>query len=218
MSFTIVSNNCWGAHVYRQLGLQYSTPFIGTFLHPACYLDLVGDFRQWIIKPIRFVSESKHGTVNSFRVASNWFYPIGVLGDQIEIQFLHYRSASEAMATWNRRCERISSVDQQLFFKFCDRDACSFSQMATFDQTHWQNKVLFTSRPDTSLACAVYIPNCVDQHVPDGLRLSEISSNYFNEISWVTGRIDSDAGLKYKTSVCDGHPLRRRKDTDTSLS
>ena len=38
--FTVVSNNCWGAHIYQALGVPYATPFVGLFIPPADYLEL----------------------------------------------------------------------------------------------------------------------------------------------------------------------------------
>jgi uncharacterized protein (DUF1919 family) len=43
--FTIVSNNCWGAHIYQNLGEPYRTPFVGLFLAPECYLRLLKRLR-----------------------------------------------------------------------------------------------------------------------------------------------------------------------------
>ncbi len=38
---TIVSNNCWGAHVCQRLGIPYRTSFVGLFLTPDDYLRLL---------------------------------------------------------------------------------------------------------------------------------------------------------------------------------
>ena len=39
--FTLISNNCWGAHIYQDLGIAYETPFVGPFLDPDSYLNLL---------------------------------------------------------------------------------------------------------------------------------------------------------------------------------
>ncbi|GAC1614705.1 MAG: hypothetical protein NVS4B5_03630 [Vulcanimicrobiaceae bacterium] len=41
--FTVVSNDCWGAEVYKDLNLPFQTPLIGTFLAGPCYMRLVSD-------------------------------------------------------------------------------------------------------------------------------------------------------------------------------
>ena len=197
--FTIVSNNCWGAHIYQQLGRSYQTPFIGVFLAPACYVNLVSQFRWHLSRPIRFVSQSRHANINGYRKAQGLRYPIGCLGDDVEIQFLHYESESEAAEKWNRRLSRVSQNDAQLFFKFCDRDGCTPEQLAAFDAAPVVHKVCFVSRPAPHLKSAVWIPNC-DEQVPDGLQLSRISPKYFDAADWING---SDGRSRW------WHPLRR---------
>ena len=52
--FSIISNNCWGGHVYQILGRQFSTPFIGLFISPRSYLRLLGKFPQCLSFPHKF--------------------------------------------------------------------------------------------------------------------------------------------------------------------
>lgn len=40
-SFTILSNNCWGGHVYRYFSLPYLTPTIGLYFYPDDYLKFI---------------------------------------------------------------------------------------------------------------------------------------------------------------------------------
>lgn len=184
--FTIVSNNCWGAHIYQQLGKPYQTPFIGLFLAPSCYLSLVNKFRWYMQQPLRFKAKSRHDYINEYREAEGLEYPIGALGN-IEIQFLHYGSEREASQKWLRRAERVCDKDSNLFFKFCDRDGCTEEQLAAFEQAPPKNKVCFVSKPMPSLGSAVWIPSGESDQVADGLRLSQISPAYFDAAAWIRG-------------------------------
>lgn len=185
--FTIVSNNCWGAHVYQQLGRPYQTPFVGLFLAPACYLALVPRLRWYLARPLRFVPRSRHECVNAFRDGRPHRYPIGLLGDDVELQFLHYGTEAEAAATWVRRAARVTPDDARLFFKFCDRDGCTPEQLAAFDAAPVAHKVCFVSRPAPGLGCAVHVPGAAGGQVPDGLQLSRVSPAYFDAAGWVAG-------------------------------
>ena len=40
-SFTIISNDCWGAEVYIDTNTQYLTPFVGLMLMAPCYIKLL---------------------------------------------------------------------------------------------------------------------------------------------------------------------------------
>lgn len=185
--FTIVSNNCWGAHIYQQLGHPYQTPFVGLFVVPADYLMLLSNFRMFLSEPLTFVPLSRHAQINASRQKRQLSYPIGRLGDEVEIQFLHYRTEHEAANAWSRRLQRICQDDDQLYFKFCDRDGCTSEQLAQFDSLPFAHKVCFVSSPSPSLNSTVWIPNCTERQVPDGLQLSRISPRFFDAAGWVNG-------------------------------
>jgi uncharacterized protein (DUF1919 family) len=185
--FTIVSNNCWGAHVYQICGEPYRTPFVGLFFAPACFVSLVQRFRWYMGRPLQFIGRSRHESINRFREEGKLTYPIGLLGDDVEIQFLHYKSPAEATEKWNRRVERIIGDDSRLYFKFCDRDGCSPEQLAAFDAAPLAHKVCFVSRPMPELKSAVWIPESTGGQVPDGLQLSYLSPKYFDAASWLNG-------------------------------
>src|SRR5678810_1052541 len=99
--FTVVSNNCWGAHIYQRLGQPYQTPFIGVFFAPECYLILVSRFRWFLSQPVRFLDRSRHEYINALREERKLRYPIGCLGGDVEVQFLHYAAENEAAEKWN---------------------------------------------------------------------------------------------------------------------
>ena len=194
--FTIVSNNCWGAHVYLSAGLPFLTPFIGLFIAPQDYVDLVGDFRAQIRKPIRFKSISRHGYINEMRALQSKPHPIGVLGDGIEIQFLHYETPEEASEKWRRRLSRVADDDSTLFFKFCDRDGCTREQLMAFHQIPHSSKVAFVSRKHVGIESQVVIPGNAGQ-VPDGLSLSRISGEYFDAAQWISSASGFTSRIKW---------------------
>jgi uncharacterized protein (DUF1919 family) len=186
-NFTIVSNNCWGGHIYQLLGKPYQTPFIGLFFAPNCYLTLISRLRWYLSQPVRFTRRSRHDNINELREQQGSLYPIGYLGDDIEVQFMHYKSEAEAAEKWARRVERVCRDDDRLFFKFCDRDGCTQDQLAAFDSAPIAHKVCFVSRPSPQLRHAVLIPSEHDSQVPDGLSLSCISPRYFDTAGWIMG-------------------------------
>ena len=194
--FGIVSNNCWGAHIYQSAGLPFQSPFIGLFIAPQDYLELIYDFRSRIASPLRFADESKHDYVNEMRSRQVRPHPIGILGDGLEIQFLHYRSAQDALDKWSRRVSRLPAEDDQLFFKFCDRDGCTVDQLRSFDQSAHVNKVTFVARHQEAIRTGVHIPGGGD-FVPDGLSLSRISGKYFDAAQWIATTRGRHSTLKW---------------------
>ena len=186
VDFSIISNNCWGAHVYQTTGRAYATPFVGLFISPASYLRLLAGFPQCLSQPLKFKTASDEAYVNRARAAHSVQWPIGSLGDGVEIQFVHYKSEAEASDKWKRRVARISPHPGRWFFKFCDRDDCTAGQMAAFDRLPFPNKVFFTTRQDCPSRCAVKIPSN-EACVPDGLSLSRLSPAYFDTADWLGG-------------------------------
>lgn len=57
LDFTIVSNNCVGGLIYKQLGFQYRTPFVGLFILPDDYYKLTKDFRYYMEQELVFEEE-----------------------------------------------------------------------------------------------------------------------------------------------------------------
>lgn len=178
-AFTIISNNCWGAHVYQRLGIPYQTPFVGLFVPPDDYLRMLGDLRSYLAQPLGFIPTSHHAYTAAFRV--DHAYPIGVLGD-VEIHFLHYADEAEARATWERRVQRVTPDDRRIFVKFCERDATA-DHLRAFDSLPLPHRVCFVSETAPPLRSAVVIPG----GVPDGYQLSKVSPRVFDAASWLRG-------------------------------
>ncbi len=194
--FTIVSNNCWGAHVYQDLGIPYETPFVGLFLDPDCYLNLLSRFRDVINRPLTFAGESRRPAINAYRRDHAGEYPIGKLDDDIEIQFLHSKTEAEARDKWERRVARIPAADDTLFVKFCDHDnhyrldgadRVTQAHLEAFDRLPFAHKVCFVGTPQPALRSAVWIPGQAEGHVPHGAALQRAAMPYFDAGDWLSG-------------------------------
>lgn len=186
-NFTIVSNNCWGAHIYHALGMEYQTPFVGLFIPPKSYLDLLRRFDYLIRSELSFTHECREAAVNIWREREGLNYPIGLLGGQVEIHFLHYASEKEARSKWQRRCQRISPDPARWFFKFDDREGATADDIREFCGLPLANKVCFTHRA-LSLPTIVIPGEPEDTQVRDGVALARISRYHFNTLRWVSTR------------------------------
>ena len=183
--FTVVSNNCWGAHIYQALGIAYATPFVGLFIPPADYLELVQNLDALVGAELSFVRESRSASVNEWRAREQLAYPIGLLGGRVEIDFQHYGSEDEARAAWRRRCARINPDPARRFFKFDDREGATAAQIAAFAALPLANKVCFTARRHaTPTVLAPAAP--AEDHVLDGVSLAGVSRRAFNTLRWIS--------------------------------
>ena len=183
--FTIVSNNCWGAHVYQALGIPYATSFVGLFIPPESYLTLLGDFSRLMPAPLDFRPTSRSPSVNAWREAEGLRYPIGLLGGVVEIDFQHYPDEAAAREAWRRRSARIVSDPGRLFFKFDDREGATAAHIDAFRALDLPNKVCFTAK--AGAAPTVVVPPAPgEDHAPDGVSLAAISRRYFNTLRWIS--------------------------------
>jgi uncharacterized protein (DUF1919 family) len=69
-------------------------------------------------------------------------YPVGVLGDGIELHFLHYQSAADALQRWRERKARMNPGNT--LFKFCDRLVDDPALIERFCALPFKHKVCFT--------------------------------------------------------------------------
>ena len=53
---TIISNNCWGGHVYRYLGIKYLSPTVGLYFFANDYVKFCEDLKYYISQELKFIS------------------------------------------------------------------------------------------------------------------------------------------------------------------
>ena len=191
--FTIVANNCWGAEVYKTFDLPFNTPIIGLYFYPDCFIKLLSDFQENIHSELKFTPQSKYHKEKRD-------YPVGLLRNDIEIHFLHYKNEEEAFQKWTKRAKRISTEDSKLFFKFDDRDGCKPSHIRQFHDFPFRNKISFSVQKHPEIPENINIPmKKEEQAVMDGLLLYYESVKYFDIIKWLNGEgVQQNFGNKFK--------------------
>lgn len=131
--FTVISNNCWGGILYKDLNLPYGTPFVNMFMFADCYLKLVKNLDRYLASELTLSNVSRYFTDPSP-------YPIGFL-DDIEIHFIHYTFKDPIIELWNRRKKRINR--ERIFFVLSERDGCKPHHVQEFQSLKY-NKFAIT--------------------------------------------------------------------------
>ena len=182
-NFIIISNNCWGAEIYRRLDLSYNTPFVGLFIYIPDYLKLLQDFDTYMIEQLSFSDTSKW-------IDKNPGYPIGVLKD-IEIHFMHYDSEQDALNKWNRRTSRLLQAKDNLpiFYKICDRDNGKIEEIEAFHNLPLENKISFGVKPLSNDSHFVVAPMKNESVVPDGVTLYKKSFSQVDLLNWINSGV-----------------------------
>ena len=148
--FSIISNNCWsGTAVYIPFGLKYTTPTVGLFFMDEDYMRFISRLRWYLAQDLRFIParQSRYYDHLSHHGERPLTYPVAVLGGDVEIHFLHYKTEQEAAEKWHRRLARINF--DKLFVKMSIRDSgYDISQMLQkFKSLPYKNKLCFSPMP-----------------------------------------------------------------------
>ncbi len=181
--FVIISNNCWGAEIYKYYNKPYNSPFVGLFLFGPDYIKLLENFNYYLNMELKFASSSKW-------IKTLPKYPVGLLGE-IEIHFMHYKSEGEAKEKWCRRIARMTTIDSDKFyFKICERDLVTSDLIRKFHSLPFKNKISFSTESIEGLpASANHI--IVQEKEPegdkliDGAELGKITYRYVNLTNWI---------------------------------
>lgn len=187
---SIISNDCWGSQPYNYASLSYATPFVGLFIMAPCYLSLLSDLETQLKKStFQFVTRSKYGSSNNWRLANGLGYPIGILNERFEIHFLHYKNAIDAETAWLRRCERINFGNLAVKFDG-SKDEASAASMIEFDSLPFKKKVLINN--SSNYSGLSYELNCTNW-IMDGAKMFRISHQEFDFLDWV------ESGIVHRT-------------------
>lgn len=176
-NFSIISNNCVGGVVYEDLEIPYTTPTVGVFFFPNCYLKFLSNIEHYLdVDEFVFSYYSKYFSHKSS-------YPIGII-DDIEVHFMHYPKQEEAMSKWNNRKKRI--IWDNLFVIMNDRDGCTQEHISKFLALKYENKCFFTHTK-------IKAPNTIwikesrhDDCVGDLYSNRWVLRKYFDIHRWVT--------------------------------
>jgi uncharacterized protein (DUF1919 family) len=187
-NFSVICNNCTaGMGIYQKLGLRYTTPTIGLFFYSDDYIKFLEDFEKNIKLPIEFKKTSKHPEVNV--VIKKHPYPIGVLGNDIEVQFNHYANEAEAAEKWARRSERINF--NNLFFMYSDRHNFEEDFLKRYEKLPFKHKIFFSSKPRDYPGLVVFVREFENESEVGGSAIRREYEKYFDVIKWLNEDGDS---------------------------
>ena len=155
---TIISNNCVGAEIFRQLHQQYNNPFMWNLIQWQSYFKLIEDFDN-----IDFTkTKMRIDKDNAFGENQNTVTIM--LQDGIEIPFVHYHKDNRysrpkkgevnifykdiekfAQECWTRRLDRMQSRD--ILFIYINRERPENDKMFAELKTPYK-KLLLTQYND----------------------------------------------------------------------
>ena len=121
---SILCNNCVGAVMAHDLGLQLRSPFVNLWLYPKDYIRFCENMGHYLNTPLKFTPPVK---INGEEIK----YPIGKL-DDITIYFMHYATEEEARRCWEKRKARIDTTN--IYGILVERDGCTKEDLIRFSK------------------------------------------------------------------------------------
>jgi uncharacterized protein (DUF1919 family) len=181
--FTIIASNCIGAKIYQELGIEYNTPFVGLFIYAPCYIKLINNLDIYLKSELSFVKNSKYSEIQDQNDHKN-SYPIGILGKDIELHFVHYKTEMEAKTKWERRLRRMNM--HNLFFTFTDRDCCTEQLIKEFDKIPSVHKICFSAHEYSDIKSVLFLEEYQNQkYVSDLYNEFHILKKHFDFVNWL---------------------------------
>jgi uncharacterized protein (DUF1919 family) len=189
--FCIISNDCWGAELYKLLDRPFNTPFIGLMIMSPCYIKLLQNPQYYLNEPLNFKSESRYPEMQQIKSGIN--FPLATLGDSdIEVHFMHYLSADEAKSKWSRRCKRMDWGN--LFIKYdCGKDYASTKDIETFIRMNYGNKLLIGKERPGNIELFI-----IKEYNLNGRKQFKNCFLHFDPIGWLKGKPDYSNLLRKK--------------------
>lgn len=189
--FCIISNDCWGAEIYKLLDRPFNTPFIGLMLMGPCYIKLLENLHHNLSRTLVFKLESKYTEMQLIK--SGEAFPMALLeGTDIEIHFLHYKTKSEAFEKWNRRVERMDW--NNLFIKYdCGKDYGSAELIQRFLNLKVPNKMIL-GKVNYDFNEVIRIPN----YEKDAVQQFKNCFLIFDPIGWLKGETNYTSSFRKK--------------------
>lgn len=138
---SIISSNCIGGVILHELGLQFATPTINLYMEPKSYLTFVSNLDLYLTLELEEVADTGKT------------YPIGCLGPDVTIHFLHYDNFAQAKEKWETRAKRVNR--NRLYFILADRDGLTREDAERFEALVFPNKVLLTYKDYPGLSSVV---------------------------------------------------------------
>ncbi len=183
--FSIIGNNCFAGGMYHKFGLQYNTPTIWTYIFPDDYIRFLENLDWYLKQPLMFKKETSHDMAHKFCQLTNRTYPIGVLGGDIEIHFMHYHTEAETTEKWARRAARLNR--ENLFVVFSDGSEYHEELLERYEKLPYKHKIFFSSKPCPNSQCTVFVEDyAMAEHVYDSTR-NRRYEKYIDLVKWLNG-------------------------------
>lgn len=139
----IISNNCIGASIYKQLGIEFSNPFIWSLISPEDMVFLINNYDEMDLTKISFVSSNKMVVDGKIRV----LFPHHIKDPsyqeptKIDSNIFFKNIEDYLLDSWNRRVLRLKNLNENPIFIISDRKNGNENGTYVFDNPNYLNDI-----------------------------------------------------------------------------
>lgn len=152
---SILSNNCLGGLIYKQLGLKITSPTVSMFCRGKGYLDFLERYEYYLNCEMKKLDKENF---TDDMTNPRTFYLKGILGDDIVWVFNHSQNADETIALWNRRKLRFNYSNVAALMTIQnDEEAFRFEELRI-------EKRLGIYYKQLNLEHVIYVPEWIDNY------------------------------------------------------
>lgn len=148
--------------MYRRYNLPYSSPTVGLYFFADEYIKFLENLETLIRSDIKMIDAKESKYADLLERKGQLAVPVGVINNEVEVVFLHYKTKEEAYEKWIRRCERVNF--QNLIIKFSEMNMCSESHLKRFEQLPYSKKVLLLAKKHDQIS----IGSIVERYTKNG--------------------------------------------------
>lgn len=194
---TILSDDCWGGKLYKELGLPCRSPLVSLGVHVAEYLDLLFHIKERGALEVTGCATHPQG-YPLLRTPYAWLYGF------------HYRSHEEFLQSYERRRKRM--VWDKLFIKIdLGKDECRPEHIARWNELRLPNSIaLYPDEPEFR-AFKIHHGVAMPDWQKDGSRQFAFSCRRFDVFHWLnTGTIERSPSYRcFQFLLFDRRPFQR---------
>lgn len=152
---SIISSNCFAGRVMQDLKIKYNSPTLGLWFMPDDFPRFCKNINFYLNADIKLLEHSKNELREYKRTHPRKHpYPVGCIGNDVEVHFLHYHTEEEAFSKFKKRAQRVNT--SKLIFIGFEQNGCTEEDIKAFNNLPYSNKLFFSSHP-FPYECVIYI-------------------------------------------------------------
>jgi uncharacterized protein (DUF1919 family) len=188
--FSIIGNNCIVGSIYHKFGLKFASPTVWCFFFPEEYIRFLENLNWYLNQPLKFTCTTRHPSAIKLRDTMKRNYPIGVLGGDIEVHFLHSNSEVEVSNQWSRRLQRVNL--ENLFIVFSDSEYREFKEelLVRFEKLPFNHKIFFSANRRENSKVNIFVEDYAGEPSILDSTINRKWEKYFDVIKWLNGEED----------------------------